>query len=180
MRTFAETTRVACIILVLAGLGALGMEGSPAPAPPEVASETALSAGQREMLGWHFRNAERLSVVFAKREGLVVFGAGLPSRVELFRSPEGVARATGRPRWEELGEAVARINLARGIVYLGRKDPEDLYVELGKWFFYDPRTRWGMDPEEDARRLALAEKFARYCLDEKNWTEAGGSRKALR
>ncbi|MCZ7649219.1 MAG: hypothetical protein M5U26_28850 [Planctomycetota bacterium] len=75
--------------------------------------------------------------------------------------------------------AVARIDLNNGIVYLGRKTPMDLYTELGKWFFYAPDYRWGQQRLEDLKMLRRAERFARFCLDAKNWNEKGGSAGSL-
>jgi len=80
----------------------------------------------------------------------------------VFQSPEGVARATMQPQQEAMGEAVSRSNLRRGVVYLGRSTPEDLYVELGKWFFYEEGYKWGQNRAADLRHLQLAESFATY------------------
>jgi hypothetical protein len=145
----------------------------PAPASQRliVISAEQLRVAQLETLICHFRNAERLAPLFAEREGLAVQRAGLPRRAELFDSPEGVAAVTGMPRFEAAGEAVARMDLNEGIVYLGRNCAEDVYAELGKWFFYEPRFVWGRSRGDDERHVRLIERFAGFCLDKKNWTQ---------
>jgi len=70
---------------------------------------------------------------------------------------------TGLPEKEYDGLVVARVDLGWGTVYLGRRDPTDLYVELGKWFFYDKDMRWGENRVEDLRRLGMAERYALVC-----------------
>ena len=140
-----------------------------------IRSEMELSDRQQGLFAWHYRNAEQLAEAFAKQEGLTVQRTGMPTQVMVFQSPEGVARATMQPRQDGLGEAVARINLNRGVVYLGRSTPEDLYVELGKWFFYETSYKWGQDRSADQQHLQLAERFAKFCMDKRNWTEANGS-----
>lgn len=151
-----------------------------APEVLAVNSSSPLSPEKQKLLAWHFRNAARLAQSFAAAEQTRVQRQILPGRVEVCDSPAEVAQATGRPAHERLGEVVARMDLRRGIVYLGRKTCEDLYVELGKWLYYEPTFRWGVNRSEDQKRLQLAERFARYCLDEKRWTEAGGSKDSIR
>lgn len=137
-----------------------------------VISTEQLRAAQLETLVSHFRNAEQLAPLFAAKEGLAVHRAGLPRRAELFDSPEGVAAVTGQPRFEAAGEAVARMDLTEGIVYLGRNNAADVYCELGKWFFYEPQFVWGRSRGDDERHVRLIERFARFCLDKSNWTQA--------
>lgn len=143
-------------------------------------SSTEISFEKQCLIAWHFRNASRLADVFAKREGLTVQRSTLPARVEMYENPKGLSKATGLPHRLECSEVVSRVDLRQGIIYLGRRTPEDLYVELGKWIFYEPGYHWGQNEEADLSHLALAEKFAAFCLEEKNWTEPGGSKKAIR
>ena len=145
-----------------------------------VQSKMTLGKEHLRLIAWHFRNAARLAQDFATRRGIAIQRQVLPGRVELLDGPGGVAEATGKPRLERLGEAVARVDLRRGIVYLGRKTPEDLYVELGKWLFYEHTYRWGRNHCEDRRHLRIAEDFAKFCLDRKRWDEAGGSTGSIR
>lgn len=156
------------------------VSGAEAPAQLLVRSTGELNAAKQTQIAWHFRNAARLAEAFAKKEGISIQRSTLPARVELFKSPEGVAQATGLPASERLGDVVARIDLRQGIVYLGRQTPEDLYVELGKWLFYEANYRWGRNEAADRKHLDLAEKFAYFCMDQKNWTESGGSKAGLR
>lgn len=151
-----------------------------APAELLVRSSSELTAEKQKLIAWHFRNAANLAEAFAKKERLTIQRTALPARVEMFKNPESLSIATGLPHSERLGEVVARMDLNQGVVYLGRSTPEDLYVELGKWLFYERGYRWGQDEAADRKHLALAEKFAAYCLEEKNWTEAGGSKDGIR
>ncbi|MBI3830389.1 MAG: hypothetical protein HY291_12785 [Planctomycetes bacterium] len=143
-------------------------------------SSVEISAEKQHLIAWHFRNAARLAETFARREGVAVQRSTLPARVELFENPQGLSKATGLPHRLEYSEVVSRVDLRHGIVYLGRRTPEDLYVELGKWIFYEAGYRWGQNEDADLRHLALAERFATFCLDEKNWNEPGGSKKSIR
>jgi hypothetical protein len=145
-----------------------------------IRSEIELSESHQIRFAWHCRNALRLSGQFAKQEDLKILREGVPGQFMLFKTPEGVAQATLLPLQDALGLVVSRTNLRRGVVYLGRSTPEDLYVELGNWFFYSAEYRWGSDRIADERILRLTERFARFCLYESNWTEAGGSREDLR
>lgn len=145
-----------------------------------VRSSSELSENKLAAIAWHFRNAAHLAEAFAHREGVKVQRPTLPARVELYASPADLSKSTGLPQYERLGEVVARIDLRQGIVHLGRGSIEDLYVELGKWLYYEPGYRWGLVEASDLRHLALAEKFAAFCLDSKNWSEVGGSNSALR
>lgn len=158
----------------------VSLESVDAPAELLVRSSLELTAEKQSQIAWHFRNAASLAEAFAKQEGLSIQRSALPARVEIFKNPDGVAAATGLPQSERLGEVVARMDLSQGIVYLGRSTPEDLYVELGKWLFYERGYRWGQDEAADRKHLALAEKFAAFCLNEKNWTEAGGTKASIR
>ncbi|MCW8133900.1 MAG: hypothetical protein KIS92_26370 [Planctomycetota bacterium] len=159
---------------------AISTSGAEAPAQLLVRTCNELPEAKQQQIAWHFRNAARLAETFAKKEGVQIQRSSLPARVDLFKSPEGLAQATGLPASERLGDVVARINLKTGVVYLGRKTPEDLYVELGKWLFYERGYRWGQNESADRAHLDLAERFATFCLDEKNWTEAGGTKAGLR
>jgi len=151
-----------------------------APETVQVSSDGALNDTKQALIAWHFRNAARLAEDFARKEGVAIARRALPGRVELFKNPSALARATGLPEQDRLGQAVARVDLRRGIVFLGRNTPEDLYVELGKWLFYEPGYRWGQNVSSDRSRLDLAERFASFCLDKKRWTEAGGSTGSIR
>lgn len=145
-----------------------------------VRSSAEISVEKQQLIAWHFRNATRLADAFAKKEGIKIQRSALPARVELYRNPEDLSKATGLPQNERLGEVVARIDLRHGLVHLGRSTPEDLYVELGKWLYYESGYQWGQNGASDRQFLVLAEKFATFCLDKKNWTEAGGSKSAIR
>ena len=150
------------------------------PEAVQVSSDGALNETKQALIAWHFRNAARLAEDFARAEGVAIARQALPSRVELFKNPSALARATGLPEQDRLGQAVARVDLRRGMVLLGRDTPEDLYVELGKWLFYEKGYRWGLDVNSDRRHLELAERFAGFCLDKKRWTEVGGSAGSIR
>lgn len=143
-------------------------------------SSVEISIEKQRLIGWHFRNAASLAEAFALKEGVAIQRSTLPARVDLFENPKGLSKATGLPYRLAYSEVVSRIDLRQGIVYLGRRTPEDLYVELGKWLFYESGYRWGQDEASDLRHLELAERFAAFCLDEKNWAEPGGSKKAIR
>lgn len=134
---------------------------------------------RQTLLGWHYRNAAHLAAAFAEKENVTLQRTSLPGRVEIFLDPSGVAKATGCPARENGMLAVARIDLVNGCVYLGRRTPEDLYTELGKWFYYGPDYQWGKSRLEDIKMLRLAERFARFCLNSGNWVEAGGSAKSI-
>jgi hypothetical protein len=122
----------------------------------------------------------RQAPVFAARNGLNVCRTGLPTRVEYLANPGEAAQFTHQPRYEYGGEVVARIDLQVGLIYLGRREPSDLYLELAKWFFYSPTYRWGQDARRDAEQRRLIADFADFCLDRKSWVEAGGSSGWLR
>lgn len=154
--------------------------GASLPEQILVQSDVTLDAAKQARFAWHFRNAARLAAAFAQKEGISIQRDTLPAKVEVFKNTDGVAEATGLPKNERLGTVVARMDLRRGIVYLGRTTPEDLYVELGKWLYYAPGYRWGQDAAADRKQLDRAERFAAFCLDAKNWTESGGSKDGLR
>lgn len=149
--------------------------------PEELAATSSpkLDEKQQAMIAWHYRNAARLAQAFAEKENTRVYRDCLPASLQLYLDPSGVAHATGQPRYEGGGEAVGRIDLRNGVVYLGSANPKVLYAELGKWFFYEPNYHWGQNRTEDRKRMYLAMRFARYCLDQKNWSEDGGSAGAL-
>lgn len=149
------------------------------PAALVVRSSVVLGAEQQERLAWHYRNAALQAERFATRQGATIMRRGIPNRVEVFDSPRSLAEATMMPASEYGWEVVARVDLRDGVVYLGRQTVEDLYVELGKWFLYPADYRWGQDRERDLALLKQAETFARFCMDKKNWIEAGGDTKSL-
>lgn len=155
-------------------------EGSVAlPEQLAALSSPQLDEKQQAMIAWHYRNAARLAQAFAEKEDVRVYRDQLPASLQLYLDPSGVAHATGQPRYEGGGEAVGRVDLRNGVVYLGSANPKVLYAELGKWFFYEPNYHWGQNRTEDRKRMYLAMRFARYCLDQKNWSEDGGSAGAL-
>lgn len=144
-----------------------------------VRSTPELQAESLTRLKWHFRNAALLSEQFAKKHGLPIARTSMPTRVEIFGSTKELAAMTYMPETEYGCKVVARVNLSNGMVMLGRNTPEDLYVELGKWFFYPQGYRWGQDRGQDMTMLKRAEAFASFCLDRKNWIEADGDTKGI-
>lgn len=100
---------------------------------------------------------------FSQETGITIYRHKLPSRIIACDGPSGVARATGLSTSDRLGEVVARVTMVRGVVFLGRPRTDDLYVELGKWFFYEPDYKWGKDLEQDRKHLDMAERFAEFC-----------------
>lgn len=153
----------------------------PAGAPESllVRSSVTLDLAGRARLAWHFRNATLLAERFAAKEGVSLSRRTSPNRVEIFSSTAELAEGTMLPRSEYGCEVVARMDLQMGIVFLGRNTPEDLYVELGKWYLYPAGYRWGQNREKDMAMLRTAEQFASFCMNKKNWTEADGSMKSL-
>ena len=150
-----------------------------APASLLVRSTPELDAQDQTRLAWHFRNAAHLADRFAKKHGLRVVRQKLPNRVEIFGSTGELADAMMMPTKEYGCKVVARIDLQMGVVFLGRSDTEDLYVELGKWFFYAANYQWGHNRRQDMAMLNVAERFADFCMDKDNWVEANGSTKDL-
>jgi hypothetical protein len=144
-----------------------------------VRSTPDLTPENQARLAWHFRNAALQSERFAKKHGSSLARTTLPTRVEIFSSPKELAAMSYMPESEYGCTVVARINLSRGVVMLGRKTPEDLYVELGKWYLYPEDYRWGQNRGQDMAMLKRAEAFASFCLDQKNWVEADGSTKGI-
>lgn len=149
------------------------------PASLLVRSSVTLDATEQARLAWHFRNANLLAERFANRKGLGLSRHASPNRLEIFTSPGELAEGTMLPRSEYGCEVVARIDLQMGIVFLGRSTPEDLYVELGKWYLYPAGYRWGQDRDRDMAMLRTAEQFASFCMEKNNWTETDGSMKSL-
>jgi len=149
------------------------------PATLNVRSTPELTPDSQARIAWHFRNAALQAARFAEKRGLSVVRETLPTRLEIFSSTRELSAMTYMPEQEYGCKVVARINLSRGMVMLGRKSPEDLYVELGKWYFYPVGYRWGQNRSRDMSMLKRAESFASFCLDKKNWIEADGSTKGI-
>jgi len=113
--------------------------------------------------------AEACAVLFSEAEGVPLHARAwdgeaekvrIPRKLEVFRDSEELAEALAAPERERGGTVVARVDLDAGVVYLSDKDAlSDLYVELGKWFFYQHSTKWR------SAELRLAESFADYCED---------------
>jgi hypothetical protein len=149
------------------------------PVSLRVRSTPELDAESQARLGWHFRNAALLAEQFATLEGVRLTRQTVPDRVEIYDSPKSLAEGMFMPETEYGWQAVARVDLNAGVVCLGRSTSADLYVELGKWFLYPARYRWGQDQKRDMNLLKQAERFASFCLDEQNWIEEGGSTKQI-
>lgn len=158
-----------------ADLGSFAM-----PESFEVYAAMELSAEKHAALAWHFRNAARLAQEFAKTEKLSITRQKLPGMVIFYQNPMDLAQGTRLPSTDRLGQVVARIALNSGTLHLGRATPFDLYMELGKWFFYEPGFKWGANQSEDERHQALIKRFANYCLTSSHWHEEGGSKNDLR
>ena len=146
----------------------------------KINAEMDLSPSKRQSLAWHFRNAAFMAQEFAKKEGLNIARTELPETVNFYKDTGSLAKATGKPQDDRLGLVVARISLSTGNIYLGRATPYDLYMELGKWFFYEHDFKWGTNLSADERHMVLIKKFADYCMSSKHWHEEGGSTKDLR
>jgi hypothetical protein len=103
------------------------------------------------------------TVRFARDNGLEILRKGPLSVIE-YRSPEDMAEKTGFPLRTPADElAVARVEMATGTIWLGRKGKdgiEDLYYEIAKYRFW-PST-WMADQK---KWRALADKFMRGWLD---------------
>ena len=133
----------------------------------EIGSASALSKSQQDTLIAQYRMAAKMAEVFAQEKNLKIVRDVLPSRVNMLSSTAEVAEMTKRPEMDRLGLVVARIDLTQGIVYLGRSNAQDLYMELGKWFFYQPQYSWGKDLKADQDHQALIKAFAVRCMDQK-------------
>lgn len=133
------------------------------PSALQVVSQYPLEADSKEHLAHQYLTAARAALVFAKNEELELQRQRMPDRVVLCSSLRALAAVTGLPEEEHGGQVVARVDLGWGTVYLGRRNPADLYVELGKWFFYSRDLRWGKNRAEDLRRLGMAERYALAC-----------------
>ena len=108
--------------------------------------------------------AESAAPAFASREGLERVREGAPGVIRQLHGSVAVADATGAPRWTSVGEATSRIDLTRGVVYLGRMD--DLYAELGKWYFYPPEYVPGVSRLDDIKWQRRLVRFERACRDQ--------------
>jgi hypothetical protein len=126
-------------------------------------SQYPLALDAQRYLAQQYITAATAVLDFAKTEELELQRVRMPERVVLCASPKTLAAFTGMPEAQYGGQVVARVDLRWGTVYLGRRDPSDLYVELGKWFFYEETMRWGENRVEDLRRLGIAERFALVC-----------------
>lgn len=133
------------------------------PAALQVVSQYPLAQDSREHLVRQYLTAARAALIFARDEEVELKRIRMPNRVVMCSSPRTLAEVTGLPEKEYGGQVVARVDLDWGTVYLGRRDPSDLYVELGKWFLYGRDLRWGENRAEDLRRLGLAERYALVC-----------------
>jgi hypothetical protein len=131
-----------------------------------VVSQYPLCLDSQAYLVQQYIVAAQAALDFAKEEELDLQRVRMPARLVMCDSPEALAELTGLPATQYGGQVVARVDLRWGTVYLGRRDPSDLYVELGKWFFYGAEMRWGENREEDLRRLGMAERFALVCQRE--------------
>jgi len=129
----------------------------------QIISQYPLSVESQQKLVEQYGVASKTARSFARTEKLALQRTDLPDRLVLCHSPQALGDLTGTPIAQYGGAVVARVDLNRGIVYLGRRDPSDLYVELGKWFFYDRKQRWGRNRKADLRRLDMAERFASAC-----------------
>ena len=143
------------------------------PSSLEVGSANPLTKTQLDALSAQYRHAARMAEKFSQEKKLEIVRDTMPTRVNLLSSPAEVAQMTNRTENDRLGLVVARINLNQGIVYLGRSNPSDLYMELGKWFFYQPTYKWGQDLQADQEHMAMIKNFAAFCMEEKNWSEDG-------
>lgn len=123
-----------------------------------------LSPAKAEKVEAIFRRADLLAEAFAGKEGLEATRRTMPGRVELHGSTKKMAQALGLPEEDRLGHVVARMDMRLGVVHLSRWSEEDVYVELGKWLFYPTSHKWGKDLKEDKRLLAIAERFAQFCM----------------
>jgi len=130
------------------------------PAIIHLTSESEIGSEQLDALAKQYAMAARRATFFARKEGLSVQRPVLPGHVVLCRSTGSLSRNTGMPEFESGRLVVARVDLGAGIVYLGRQDASDLYVELGKWLFYDLSCR---EAAGERQLLAVAERFARFC-----------------
>ena len=133
------------------------------PSALQVISQYPLTKQSQECLVNQYVTAARAGHAFAREEALELQRFRMPDRVVFCISPKTLAEMTGLPEKEHGGHVVARVDLGWGTVYLGRRDPADLYVELGKWFFYSRDLRWGENRAEDLRRLGIAERHAAIC-----------------
>jgi hypothetical protein len=136
------------------------------PRSLSVVSQYPLAVDSQTHLVQQYIVAAQAALVYAKEEELNLQRMQMPARVVMCNSPEALADMIGLPATQYGGQVVARVDLRWGTVYLGRRDPSDLYVELGKWFFYEAEMRWGENRVEDMRRLRMAERFALVCQQE--------------
>jgi hypothetical protein len=130
------------------------------PAIIHLTSESEIGPEQLDALAKQYAVAARCATLFAEKEGLSFQRPVLPSHVVVCRSTGSLSRNTGMPELESGRLVVARVDLVAGVVYLGRQDASDLYVELGKWLFYGLSCR---EAAGGRQLLALAERFARFC-----------------
>lgn len=133
------------------------------PTRLEVSSSTLLSKRRIDDLLDSYRHAATMAAEFSKVQHLNIIRDTLPRHIYLLSTPSEVAERTRRPEYDRLGHVVARIDLTVGIIYLGRSNVYDLYLELGKWFFYEPDYRWGKDINTDREHLAIITAFAKFC-----------------
>ncbi len=133
----------------------------------EVGSSNVLNKTQQDTLLAQYRTAAKMAEIFARENNLTIVRDVLPGRVNMLSSTAEVAEMTKRPEMDRLGLVVARIDLTQGIVYLGRSNTQDLYMELGKWFFYQPQYSWGKDLKADQEHQAMIKAFAVRCMEQK-------------
>lgn len=99
---------------------------------------------------------------WAKARGVELARDGAPTQIIVYDSLHEMNADLDCPDQEYDGLVTARIDLDRGIIYLGRLNRRDLYVEMGKWAAYPVGYEWGLDRAADLKLLATAEEFADF------------------
>jgi hypothetical protein len=102
-----------------------------------------------------------LTVEFSRSENLTILRKEDPVVVQL-ATPQEVAKATEMPLYEKGKLVVARCDLDKGIIYLGRDDRTDFYYEMAKWRFW-PKDYWTDLP----KWRGIADKFTRLAAERK-------------